>query len=235
MGLYFNFSIVLLYIFIAVIYFIKKKIIKKEVKKLNLLNPKRYLRYFKIFFNSKVLIIISITSIISNTITIIQNNNYETIYEDEEKLSGIAMVIGDKKEKEYNYIYKIKIIDIGKKKSKNTCLYLKLSKKNDTLLEYGDVIKFNGEFEEASEKRNYGGFNYKEYLKSIKIYGTIKADNVKIIEKNKGNPLISVVNYISKTVKKKINSIINEIEGNMLIGILLRRWWKNRKRYRRKF
>ena len=141
MGLYFNFSIVPLYILIAIIYFVKNKLIKRKVKKLNLLNPRRYFRYFKLFFNSKVLITIYITSIISNTITIFQNSKYENLYKDEENLSGTAIVISEKEEKEYNYIYKIKILDIGKENCKNTYLYLKVSKKKDVFLEYGQPVK----------------------------------------------------------------------------------------------
>lgn len=221
MGLYINFSIVLLYIFIAIIYFIKKKLIKEKVKKLNLLNPRRYFRYLKLFFNSKVLIVICITSIISNTITIYQNNKYENLYKDEENLSGTAVVVSEKKEKEYNDIYKIEILDIEKENCKNTYLYLKVSKKNDVFLEYGDVINFDGEFQEASGKRNYGGFNYKEYLKSIKVYGTVKVDNVKVIEKNKGNPFISLTIKMSNSIKEKINSFMNSREASMLIGMLL--------------
>ena len=221
MGLYFNFSIVPLYILIAIIYFVKNKLIKRKVKKLNLLNPRRYFRYFKLFFNSKVLITIYITSIISNTITIFQNSKYENLYKDEENLSGTAIVISEKEEKEYNYIYKIKILDIGKENCKNTYLYLKVSKKKDVFLEYGDVIKFNGKFQEASRKRNYGGFNYKDYLKSIKIYGTVKVDEMKILEKNKGNILISFTKNISNSIKDKINSLLDSRQASMLIGILL--------------
>ena len=221
MGLYFNFSIVLFYILIAMIYFIKRKLIKNKVKKLNLLNPRRYFRYFKLFLNSKVLIVICITSIISNTITILKNNKYENLYNDEESLSGTAIVISEREEKEYNYTYKIKILNIGKENCKNTYLYLKVSKKNDVLLEYGDIISFEGEFQEASGKRNYGGFNYKDYLKSIKVYGTVKVNNIKILEKNRGNPLIAFTKDISNSIKEKINSFMNSREAGMLIGILL--------------
>lgn len=221
MGLYFNFSIAFVYIFIAVIYFIKKKLIKKKVKKLNLLNFKRYFRYFKLFLNSRVLIVICITSIISNIVTISQNNKYETLYKDEEEVSGTALVIGERQEKEYNYIYKIEVLDIGKEKCKNTDLYLKVGKKNNILLEYGDVIRFKGKFQEASKTRNYGGFNYKDYLKSIKVYGTVKADNVKVLEKNKGNFLISFTNIASNSIKEKINGFMSQKEAGMLMGILL--------------
>ncbi len=221
MGLYFNFSIVPFYILIAMIYFIKRKLIKRKVKKLNLLNPRRYFRYFKLFLNPKVLIVICITSIISNTITIFKNNKYENLYNDEESLSGTAIVISEREEKEYNYTYKIKILNIGKENCKNTYLYLKVSKKNDVLLEYGDVISFEGEFQEASGKRNYGGFNYKDYLKSINVYGTVKVDNMKVVEKDKGNPLIAFTKDISNSIKEKINSFMNSREAGMLIGILL--------------
>ena len=136
-------------------------------------------------------------------------------------MSGTAVVVSEKKEKEYNDIYKIEILDIEKENCKNTYLYLKVSKKNDVFLEYGDVINFDGEFQEASGKRNYGGFNYKEYLKSIKVYGTVKVDNVKVIEKNKGNPFISLTIKMSNTIKEKINSFMNSREASMLIGMLL--------------
>ena len=221
MGLYFDFSIVLLYIFIAVIYFIKKKLIKRKIEKLNLLNPRRYFRYFKLFFNHKILIIICITSIISNTITIFKNNEYENLYEDEEYLSGLALVISEGEEKEYNYTYKIKILNTNKEKSKNTYLYLRVKKKEKTSLEYGDMISFKGKFQEGSKRRNYGGFNYKNYLKSENVYGTIKADKVNILEKDKGNLLISFTNKVSKSIKEKINSLLNPREAGMLIGILL--------------
>ena len=221
MGLYFNFSIVLLYIFIALIFFIKKKLIKRKVKDLNLLNLRRYFRYLKIFLNHKILIIICISSIISNTITILKNNEYENSYKDKEYLSGLALIVSEGKEKEYNYIYKIKILNTNKEKSKNTYLYLKVNKKDKTSLEYGDIINFKGEYREGSNKRNYGGFSYKEYLKSEKVYGTVKVDDVNVLEKNKGNPLISFTNKISKIIKERINSFLNNRQAGMLIGILL--------------
>ena len=114
MGLYFNFSIVFLYLFIVAIYIIKNKLIKNntiKIKKerLNLLNPKRYFRYFKLFINSKILIVICIFSIISNSITIFQNRKYENLYKDKEEINAVALVVNNGEEKEYNYVYKIKI------------------------------------------------------------------------------------------------------------------------------
>ncbi len=123
--------------------------------------------------------------------------------------------------KQYGARYKIKIESINKdtRKFKNTYLYLNTKNKN---LKVGYKVTFIGEFIEPEIKRNYGGFNYKEYLKSIGIYGSVNANHVKII----GNGNISkiklvankVSNYIKETVAKNIE---NESNRNLLLGILL--------------
>ena len=222
MGLYFNISIVFFYLPIVAIYFLKKNLNRKKVKKLNLYNIKRYFRFFKLFFNSKVLITIFIFSVISNTITIYQNNKYNIIYKDKENLEGKALIVSEKEDKQYSYLYKIKVLNVkNKKESKNTYLYLKINKKSDVLLEYGDIISFKGEFQEPSKKRNYGGFDYKNYLKTLKIYGTVKVENYEVLEENKGNILISFSNKISNSVKEKIYDLLDKREANLLIGLLL--------------
>ena len=222
MGLYFNISIVFFYLPIVAIYFLKKNSNRKKVEKLNLYNLKRYFRFFKLFFNSKVLITIFIFSVISNTITIYQNNKYNIIYKDKENLEGKALIVSEKEDKQYSYLYKIKVLNIeNKKESKNTYLYLRINKKSDVLLEYGDIISFKGEFQEPSKKRNYGGFDYKNYLKTLKIYGTVKCESYNVLEKNKGNILISFTNKISNSVKEKIYDLLDKREANLLIGLLL--------------
>ena len=226
MGLYFNFSIVFLYLFIVAIYIIKNKLIKNntiKIKKerLNLLNPKRYFRYFKLFINSKILIVICIFSIISNSITIFQNRKYENLYKDKEEINAVALVVNNGEEKEYNYVYKIKILSSKRYETKNTYLYLKVNKKNDNNLKYGDVININGEFQEPSNKRNFGGFSYKDYLKTIKIYGTIKAKTIEILEENRGNFFISFINKVSNCVEKNVQNILNKKEAGMLMGLLI--------------
>ena len=222
MGLYFNISIVFFYLPIVAIYFLKKNLNRKKVKKLNLYNLKRYFRFFKLFFNSKVLITIFIFSVISNTITIYQNNKYNITYKDKENLEGKVLIVSEKEDKQYSYLYKIKVLNIeNKKESKNTYLYLRINKKSDVLLEYGDIISFKGEFQEPSKKRNYGGFDYKNYLKTLKIYGTVKCESYNVLEKNKGNILISFTNKISNSVKEKIYDLLDKREANLLIGLLL--------------
>lgn len=225
MGLYFKFSIVLLYIPIIAVYLVMKKIhiIQRNSmgrKKLKLLSGRRYFRYLKLIFNSKMFFCMIIFSIISNSIVIFQNQKYENYYKDGEEIMIQAIVISDVREKEYNYVYKIKILRDNNNKYKNTYLYLKISKKATEKLKYGDIIEVNGNFIEASSQRNYGGFQYKEYLKSLKIYGTIKASQLKVLSRNRFNDIFSLANQVSSMMKQKIDSSIEERHAAIVKGII---------------
>ena len=218
MGLYFKRSIVFLYIPIIVIIYLIKMGKKNKKKKLKILNPKRYFRYFKLFINKQALIIIIIFSIISNSIVIYKNIEYEKSFKDEENLEVTAIVLSQKEEKDYNYTYKIKLL---KGKNKNKCLYLKIDKKQEVNLEYGDKIFITGEFQEPQGMRNEGGFNYKEYLKSLNIYGSVKAKNIKVIEQNKGNIFMNFTYKISDEIKENIEEFMGEKYSGLLLGLLL--------------
>lgn len=212
-GLYFNFSVALFYIFIAAIYFILKTFLSKN--KWNILSPRRYFRYIKIFFNRKSIYLIIIISIISNLIVNFQNEKYENVYKDGEELTLVAIVDSNKEEKEYKDTYKIKT------ENKDTNLILSVNKNKDIELEYGDKILIKGEFVEPSEARNYGGFDYKEYLKSIKIHGTIKADSIEILAKNSNNPIFTFANNINLKIKENINKLIPEKYSAIFTGLIL--------------
>ncbi len=216
MGLYKNISIVPLYIFMAIIYFIYEKLnsFKKKNLKFKLLSFKRYFRYIKLVISKNVLITIIISSVISNTIVIIQNNRYENKYKDGEPIFVKAIVISNVQEKEYSNMYKIKLLKNGYK------FYLKLSKKQSKL-QYGDEIELKGEYIEPQTARNKGGFNYKQYLKTMKIYGTINAEKVSILEKNKINPILKTSNDIHIKIGEKIEEFLEEKQAGILKGILL--------------
>ena len=226
MGLYFKFSIVLLYIPIIAVYLVMRKIYiiqygSMTKKKLKLLSGRRYLRYLKLIFNSKMIFSMIIFSIISNSIVIFQNQKYESYYKDGEEIIVEAIVISDAQEKEYNYVYKIKILCADNNdKYKNTYLYLKTSKKSTEKFKYGYKIKVKGIFTEASSQRNYGGFNYKEYLKSLKIYGTIKANQLKVLSKDCLNNVFNLANQISVMMKQKIDSSMEETQAAIIKGII---------------
>ena len=187
-GLYLQISIVPIYILIVVINLIIKKYYKRKNKSLKIFSIQRYLRYLKIVLNQKVISIILISSIISNSIILIQNKRYKTLYKDIQEVEIVGTIISNKKEKEYKDIYNIKVEELNNsKKYKNTRLLIKVDKKIQKNFKYGTKIKIKGKFIEPNGKRNYGGFNYKEYLKTKEIYGLVDVEEIYKFENNKNN------------------------------------------------
>lgn len=204
MGLYFRISIVLFYLPILIIYSFKTS--RKE-NKFKLFSFKRYSRYFKLVFTKKVLNTIIIFSIISNSITLFQNSKFETKFKnlENENIEVECLVIQKIKDK---YIIKIN----------NNRFYLIGAKKK---LEYGDKILISGKYIEPKKQTNYKGFNYKNYLKTLKIYGTIKSSNIQIIGKNKGNIIFKYSNKLNEKIENIIDkSTLEKDEKGVLKSIL---------------
>ena len=162
-GLYFKTSIVFLYAIFIAIYIIINKQYKK--KKFKILSIKRYFRYIKIIFKINIILTIIISSFISNIIIKKENHKYENLYKNINEIELLGEIVSNKTEKEYNDRYKMKVLE---GKYKNTYLYINVNKNIE--LEYGDRITVKGIFKEPQTARNYKGFDYKEYLKTLKIY-----------------------------------------------------------------
>lgn len=213
-GIYLKISILPFYFLLISIYIIIN--LKYKKKKFKILSIKRYFRYIKLVFKLNIIITIIISSFISNLIIKIQENKYENMYHDGETLSISGIVIGNKEEKEYYDRYEIKVIN---KKYKNTKLYINVSKKKQ--LKYGDKITIYGEFKEPAQARNYKGFNYKQYLKTLKIYGTVKIEKIEIIAENQANTLMQISNKIFLKIKENIKITYSEEMSKIILGIML--------------
>lgn len=209
-GLYCKISIAL-FVVIALLLYI---IVKKESSK------SKIIKYLKVFYLKQGAIIFVVSMIIANVITIKQNYSYGNKYKNINEAECIAIVESSPKIKKYYTQYKVKIESInGDKSYKNTYVYLNF--KNNTNLSYGSIISFKGEFIEPEVQRNYKGFSYKEYLKSIGIYGTIKARNVKVIG-SKTLGIKALANSIATKIKQIIEEHIEDEDSrNLLLGILI--------------
>lgn len=215
-GLYCKISIAIFIIPIIIFYLAIKFKYKKSITQ----NQK--LKHYLYMFNIKKVGLIFLSSIlIANTIVLLLNNRYEFLFENIEESEYVAIVVGEPTIKQYGVRYKIKIESINEdtRKFKNTYLYLNSKSEN---LKVGDKVKFTGKFVEPEIQRNYGGFNYKEYLKSIGIYGSVNAKKVKII----GTKKIAKIKLIASKVSNYIKAVVTEnIEDennrNLLLGILL--------------
>lgn len=215
-GLYFRFSIVLCYIPMLAIYYILKKIYQSHKKRqFKLLSFRRYSRYFKLFISSKIIFILIISSVIENGIVLLKNNHYENCYQNGENIQITGIIISPKIEKQYYHLYKVKVLN-----SKYLNLYIQVSKKNGDLA-YGDKVELQGEYRKPSEQRNYGSYDDKQYLKTLKIAGRVKVNQIEVIAKKQLNPILQCANEMNLKIKQKIEENFNEEKSAILKGILL--------------
>ena len=195
-GLYCKISIVPFYILIYLVYLIFKK--EKNNTKFKLISFKRYFRYIKLIFSKKVIKIMIISLTLSNSIVLFQNYRYDNIYKNQDgkniDITGIVVSVNKDRCK----------VKVKTKMYKNTYLYVYFNKNIE--LKYGDEIILNGIFESPKKRSNYKGFDYKNYLKTLKIYGIVKAKSIKILTHDKGNIILKYTNKLTIKIKDIINS-----------------------------
>lgn len=160
-----------------------------------------------------------LVALIGNTQVLYLKNKYLEIYKDDKSIiSAMAVVIKGPSEGEYNYKYTVKA-RTGKYKNKKFIVYI--NKKNKKLLEYGDLIEIKGEYSAPEVARNYKGFDYSQYLKTLNIYGTIKVEESKIINKNQLSPILISINNIKEKMIDNANRNMPKRTANLLLGILI--------------
>lgn len=219
MGLYFNFSIVLLYILITFLYGLKICFKNKKHKEFQILSIYRYVRYIKLILTKQVIFLIAISSIISNTILIFQENRYENLYP-EENIMVEGIIVSNQEEREYKNRYKVKVLTANdSNKYQSTQIYIEVKK--DIQFEYGDKVRLQGEFRKGSEQRNTGGFDYQLYLKSINIYGTLKVENYQKISSGNANWIAKSINEIKLVITENIENILEKEEAQIVKGLIL--------------
>lgn len=160
-----------------------------------------------------------LVALIGNTQVLYLKNKYLEIYKDDKSIiSATAVVVKGPSEGEYNYKYTVKA-RTGKYKNKKFIVYI--NKKNKKLLEYGDLIEIKGEYSAPEVARNYKGFDYSQYLKTLNIYGTIKVEESKIINKNQLSPILISINNIKEKMIDNANRNMPKRTANLLLGILI--------------
>ena len=202
-GLYLQISIVLLSIILAIICIIIYLIIS-DIKKCIL------------YLCACIVGIIQIHSL---------ESNYARIsLKIPEEITLQALVISDGTEKDYKYTYTIEVNTInGKRLEKDIQLILDIKKnkiKNECP-KFGDVVEITGVYEEPNIARNYKGFDYKQYLKSKNIYGTIECEQYEIKENDKISIIRNIINYVQNNIKENMLNILEKEQGALCVGILI--------------
>ena len=216
-GLYFKFSIALLYIFLATIY-VFIRLFFNQKRKFKLLSFRRYLRYLKLIFTKNVLFLILITSIISNLIVLNKENtrnNMQKYLNGIDKIKLEAVIVQDGTDKEYKDTYKIKT-NINNKK---VYFYLDVKKTIKQELEYGDKIYFEGKYKMPEIQRNYKGFDYNKYLKQKNILGTIEVEKIVLKDKKQLNEIFILTNNISAEIEEKMQKLLTGDIYGLAIGL----------------
>lgn len=204
-------------------------------------NIKRPICIVTIFFILEILMGLYLKNIVFSLGTLYMhtlNNYYDEKYEELESLNGsycTAIVVSEGEEKDYKDVYEIEIKGIklllNLKKSKNKSLqnkenrYLsnKNSKNSSFKLKYGDKIEFYLEYEKPSTARNYMGFDYSNYLKTKKIFGTVnlKEEDVEIISHDNSNIILRKIYELRNLMKTKIEKLLPKETSGLCLGMLI--------------
>lgn len=155
--------------------------------------------------------IISVFAIFLVILTIILNKIGYEFGKYEGKKEGVfyAKVISEAEEKNYVYSYQAEI------DNKKFILYIP---KDVEKLEYGSIIKINAQYTEATRDRNYGGFNYKTYLRTKKIYGIFNVEDVEIVKNGSDNIIIKLRKYIKSKLREKLKKENSELAISLIVG-----------------
>lgn len=224
-GLYLHISIVPLYVCIAAIYSLIHILVHS--RKFNLWKITRYFRYIKLYINNHAIIILLIASIISNITVHKLEKTYTELQQQlnkSEEITLIGMIASPVTQKEYEQVYTLKIdyaICQGRKtKIKDLSVYIHNKGTSNNIYQYGDIVEVKGSFETPEGQKNYGGFDYNMYLKTVKVLGNVKVSQIELI-KDFTSTLQAKATKMSQTIQQRIYQILPIEISSILIGLLL--------------
>lgn len=180
----------------------------------------KYFRFLRRFLKRYTELLILISMTFGFLYTNILEQKYDTIYEAKGEIEEHCIVIAEKEPKEYKDLYKVEIVNSKNSARNGTKLYIRVNKKAN--IEVGDMLLINGTYLEPDVARNERGFNYKEYLKTLEIYGTVEINHYKVIKKGRINKLILYTARLKEILKSNISKVIKKAENkNLLIAMIL--------------
>ena len=180
----------------------------------------KYFKFLRRFLKRYTELLILISMTFGFLYTNILEQKYDTIYEAKGEIEEHCIVIAEKEPKEYKDLYKVKIVNSKNSARNGTKLYIRVNKKAN--IEVGDMLLINGTYLEPDVARNERGFNYKEYLKTLEIYGTVEINHYKVIKKGRINKLILYTARLKEILKSNISKVIKKAENkNLLIAMIL--------------
>ena len=166
---------------------------------------------------NKILILIFVLIIAIKQVSIL-DNKYEKL---EEKLDyenvKVEGIVQDIYQKNNSYIANLLL----EKENIKVLIYIK--NYDEESIKYGDKIEVIGKYNKPEVSRNYKGFDYKEYLKTQNIVGSISCtfNDIKIVSKNNYNIILKIIYDIKQFVNNKIEQNVDSNNQKLLSGILI--------------
>lgn len=147
------------------------------------------------------------------------NKKYHKVYKNTKNIENVkAVILKGPIENEYTYKYIVKA-KTGQLKNKKFIIYI--NKNNNKLFKYGDLIKIQGEYSSPQTARNYKGFDYSKYLKTLKIYGIIKIEEANLLKENDLNFVLISINNLKQKMIDHANKNMPQKTANLLLGLLI--------------
>lgn len=147
------------------------------------------------------------------------NKKYHKVYKNTKNIENVkAVILKGPIENEYTYKYIVKA-KTGQLKNKKFIIYI--NKNNNKLFKYGDLIKIQGEYSSPQTSRNYKGFDYSKYLKTLKIYGIIKIEESNLLKENDLNFVLISINNLKQKMIDHANKNMPQKTANLLLGLLI--------------
>ena len=143
----------------------------------------------------KIALLFSILIILLRTIYVLNNNVYKSHYN-----LNTKYIIGNV----FSYNIdgsSLNIILQTKEKIKVSYYFKTEEEKNNTKYNLGDKLKISCEMKMPNKNTNFNLFNYRNYLRSKKIYFICNASKIEVLEKNT-NIFYEIKNNVKKRIKK---------------------------------
>ena len=143
--------------------------------------------------------------------------SFDKKYPEECEINAVVEIISNKTEKEKSESYTVKVLNSNLDKAKNTKIIVYTSKGQN--LNYGDIVQISGKFSKGDVARNYKGFDYRNYLKQSKIYGSVYSK--KIYKKGHTSSIMEKIYILKNKLYDVLNLLYKDDTKSFLKSILL--------------
>ncbi len=175
-----------------------------------------FLYFYILVFNKKlkfISLILFVIIIFSNIYTKNTLMKFDTKYIDDSSIIGNITILSHLQESDYTYKY-----NCENESGDKFIIYFK--KRENSVFKIGDRVSINGTFSLPNVARNKGGFDYRRYLNSNNIYGTIMVESFENYdcETSFKSVIYSIQNVIHDNFKKVLKKEYAGVLSGMLIG-----------------